>query len=133
MEHGARMKYVRQAQEAVWAEFFEKHTDRVVRAHFVMAFWYQCRKMTTTGGKLTDQAVFGTDMFDHALDAMQFFGIAKRPYVDDRGRVMREQNVIFHGNGHWDVSCKDCGYTVDVQLKGLVKFWNLRQTCKDCR
>jgi hypothetical protein len=134
LEHEDRVKIIRGAQESAWASFFEEYKDRLVRAQFIMSFWYACRTMPTVGGKITDQPVFGTNLFPHAIDALIFFGLAKKPYVDEKGRIMREQLVTYNGCGFWDVTCRVCGATKEeVDLRALNYFWNKKSVCKECR
>jgi len=133
MSHEKRVEMIRHAQEKVWAPFFAKYTDRAQRARFVMAFWYSTRIVATSSGRFTDQAVFGTNLFPHLLDALVFYGIARRPFVDDRGRVLREAWVDYKGDKQWQAWCKSCKGEFNFGFDGLVQYWRKDQTCKECR
>lgn len=132
METEDRMVVVQEAQSAVLQNIFDSHPDPAVRAQFCIAFWLACRTIPTSNGKLTDQAVFGTVVFGHLLDAMVYYGLAARPYVTERGHIAREVRVIFTENKDWEIACISCGKIANVGFKGVVWYWKNKSLCKNC-
>lgn len=115
---------VKKAQEDILLPSFAS-TDRVVNARFALALWYACRTTPTSKGKITDQAIFGTDVFDYLLDGLLYLGIAQKPGY---------ASVWYMGNHVWMAKCRVCGEEFDgLNIHQLVAYHNADRICKSCR
>lgn len=111
-------------------EGIDDHHDRHL---YVMALWYASFVTPTSKGKITDQAIFGTDVFEHLTRALVYFGVAQDPYLDDMGHIVRDNSVKWDG-GTWTITCKSCNtdYT-GIGLPGVENFHANDGICKTCR
>lgn len=116
---------LKKAQEDALLPPFAATTDPVVHARFALALWYASRTTPTSKGKITDQPIFGTDVFHYLLDGLLYLGIAKKP-----GYAL----VNYEGNNEWTAKCKVCGKEFRLRdIQSLVRYHNANRTCKDCR
>jgi len=91
-------------------------------------------------GQITDQIIFGTEVYNHWLEAMQFIGVARLPEVSDTGRIVyAKQYAVYQGDedvagrGTWTLECRNCGVTRDgVAAAKVLLFIQRGELCVNC-
>lgn len=121
----ARSQDVRRMQESEVIPLLENivaERGEWPKHQFVLALWLDLltwktgqtlEKPTKTTGQITDQLIFGTRIFDHWLEAMQYIGVARRPVISEKGQIVFEKQFTVYRNdtGDWKLECRGCGVT----------------------
>jgi len=119
-------------QDEILEQYMEQMTDQETRAKFLLAFWHACWMVPTSSGKITDQPVFGTCMFQYLLDALIYFGIAHKPFVTNEGHIEQHDLLQFLGQGMMEAECMSCGDVLELKVSNVKHYWKAEGSCKKC-
>ncbi len=105
-----------------------------VRHAFMLAFWHACWTKPTSHGKITDQPIFGTGLFDYLVEAMVYYGLLNKPKLTSLGNIVHEPSFVeYKGNKIFECVCVKCDKEVDVDFKHLHRYHEADGICKKCR
>jgi hypothetical protein len=119
-------------QNEILNNFIEAIDDDFTRHLFMMAFWHACWNVPTSAGKITDQPIFGTDLFDYLVQTLVYFGILHRPIVESHGHIERLDFMHFQGEGTFSSNCRGCGDYAEFGMKILERYWASDGYCRNC-
>lgn len=120
-------------QNDILVEYFAKIPEGRTCHDFAMAFWHACWTTPTSSGRITDQPVFGTEAYEYVLEALIYFGIVHRPFVESDGTVDRHDLMSYDGNHNCVAICKACGEEKTIPTKVLDSYWSQKGICQECR
>jgi len=120
-------------QNDILAHFFAKIPAGKTRHKYALAFWHACWTTPTSSGKISDQPVFGTGVYDYVLEALIYYGILFEPYVDPNGHVHRKSAMRYDGNHNCVAICTSCNEELTIPTSALDAYWEAQGCCRACR